>query len=34
MVSAVARQPVVLARPEPVRERQAQQPDEPAPAQE
>ena len=32
MVSAVARQQVVLARPEPSRERQAQQPDEPASA--
>jgi hypothetical protein len=34
MVSAVARQRVVLARPEPVRERQAQRPVEPASAQE
>ena len=34
MVSAVARQQVVLARPEPGRERQAQQPDEPASARE
>jgi len=34
MVSAVARQQVVLARPEPSRERQAQQPDEPASASE
>jgi hypothetical protein len=33
-VSAVARQQVVLARPEPGRERQAQQPDEPAPVRE
>ena len=32
MVSAAARQQVVLARPEPSRERQAQQPDEPASA--
>jgi hypothetical protein len=32
MVSAVAQQQVVLARPEPGRERQAQQPDEPASA--
>jgi hypothetical protein len=33
-VSAVARKQVPLARPEPGRERQAQQPDEPAPARE
>jgi len=32
MASAVARQQVVLVRPEPNRERQAQQPDEPASA--
>ncbi len=34
MVSALAPQQVVLARPEPGRERQAQQPDEPAPVRE
>jgi hypothetical protein len=34
MVSAIARQQALLARPEPGRERQAQQPDEPAPARE